>query len=112
LLRWYLDEVVVYLFRTVVRRIKEHRSAGWPTTEGRLEKVYPPGPSWYPKTEVVYTYTVQGKRFTGVHTKAFWLESSAKDYAAKFETTRSLVVRYRLGEPTASLVRDPDQMNG
>lgn len=107
MLGWYLDEIVVYLFRTVVRLIKEHRSSAWPVTEGRVLKTYPPGPGFYPEAEVAYTYTVEGKLYTGMHTRAFWFRSSAKDYADEFDPPRSLVVRYR--QPVTSVVRYRDQ---
>ncbi len=106
----YLDEILVFLIRAAVRRIREYRSRAWPTTEGRVEQVSPPELPYYPETKVVYTYSAQGRRYSGMHTRAFFFTSLAREYAARFVPTQSLVVRYKPGEPTASAVREADQV--
>jgi hypothetical protein len=105
---FFLDNIVVFLFRTAVRLINEHRSNAWPAAEGRVAKAYPPGASIYPAAEVAYKYTVEGKTYTGMHTMAFWSSSSANEYAGRFEVGASLFVRYKPGEPTVSVVRQYD----
>jgi len=99
-----LDNIVVFLFRSIVRLIKEHRSNAWAVAEGRVVKAYAPGSSQYPTVEVAYTYTVEGKLYTGLSTRAFWLVSSAEEYARQFEPGNRLVVRYKPGDPMASVV--------
>jgi len=113
LLGWYRDEILVFVVvvHIVVRLIKEHRSGDWPVVQGSVVKVYPPRPLIFPQVEVAYTYRVDGKLYTGMHSRGFFLKLSAEDYANQFHLPRSVVVRYRLGEPTASVVRQSDQVN-
>jgi hypothetical protein len=112
LLGWYLDAIVVYLFRTVLRLIKENRSNTWPVAQGSVESSCCPGSALYPIAEVVYTYTAEGKSYSGVHKRAFfWSKNSATDYADRFTPTSYSVVRYKPGEPMKSVVRYWDQFS-
>ena len=110
MLGWYLDEIIVFIFRTVVQLIKEHRSSDWPVVQGSMVKAYPPGSSIYPEAEIAYTYRVEGKLYTGMHSRGFFLKLSAEDFANQFHAPRNIVVRYRPGEPTASVLRQADQV--
>jgi len=92
MLGWYLDEIIVYLFRTMVRLISEWRSETWPVAEGKLEKSSCPE-SFYPIAEAIYTYMAEGKCHSGTAERAFWLRSSAKHYADRFMSTSRLAVR-------------------
>jgi hypothetical protein len=112
LLGLYLDAIIVYLFRTLLRLIKENRSNAWPVVNGSVESSSCPGLGHYPSAEVVYTYTTEGKSYWGVHKRAFfWSKSSAKDYADRFTPASYLVVRYKPGEPMKSVVRYWDQFS-
>lgn len=102
----FLDNIVVFLFRTVVRLINELRSNAWPAAEGTVVRAYPPGVSIYPAAEVAYKYSVEGKTYWGMHTMAFWSNSSAKECAGRSEPGTGLVVRYKPGEPTTSVIRE------
>jgi hypothetical protein len=85
LLGLYLDCIIVYLFRTVLRLINENRSNGWPVVNGKTESSSCRGLDLYPSAEVVYTYTAEGKSYPGVHKRAFfWSKSLARDYADRF----------------------------
>ena len=82
-LSWYLDEIVVFWFRTMLRLINERRSRTWPNTQGKVSsdtQVL----GFYPWAEIVYGYTVERESYTGVHKRAFFFKSSAKDYAGQF----------------------------
>jgi hypothetical protein len=112
LLGVFLDNIIVYLFRTVLRLIKENRSNTWPVTKGSVESSCGPGLALYPMAEVVYTYTAEGARFSGLHKRAFfWSKSSATDYACRFTPASYFVVRYKPGEPMKSVVRYWDQFS-
>jgi hypothetical protein len=102
----FLDNIIFFLFWRVVRLIKEKRSNAWPSADGKVVRAYPQGASIYPAAEVAYKYTVEGKTHTGMHTMAFWLSSSAKEYAGRFLPGTTIVVRYKPGKPTVSVVRE------
>jgi hypothetical protein len=102
----------VYLFRTVLRLIKENRSKTWPVVNGKVESSSCPDLGLYSVAEVVYTYTAEDKGYSGVHKRAFfWSKESAEDYADRFTPTSYLVVRYKPGEPVKSVVRYWDQFS-
>jgi len=102
---------IVILFRTVVRLIEQYKSRAWPVANGKVVKVWPPKFSQYPKVEIAYTYAVEGKLYTGMHTTGFWLHRSARQYSDQFMSLPTLFVRYRPGEPKASVVRLDDQLS-
>ena len=104
-----LDNILVFLFRTIVRLISEHRAERWPATRASVVQSNSPKINLYPSAEVVYTYFVQGKRYSGVHSRAFYLHDSARDYAAEFVPVKSLVVRYRPELPQESVLRFGDR---
>ena len=100
-----LDNIIVYLFRTVRRLIRENRSVSWPVTQGKVLRAYSADSASYPQAEVIYTYRVGGKLYTGMHTMAFWCTGSAADYAGRFVQGQDLPVRYRPDQPAMSVVR-------
>lgn len=109
MLGWYLDEIIVFLYRVLVRRIREKRSRGWPSAHGKVvtsesQDVF------YPVAEVIYTYTADGKRYSGAHRRGFLFRNSAKEYADRFVPESELIVRYKPDQPTESVVWDKDQV--
>lgn len=104
-----LDNIIVYLFRHIRRLLEERRSSTWPTAEGTVEKSSWPTQTSYPLAEVLYKYTVDGNCYSGIHKRAFWFESAAKNYAEEFPPAINLVVRYKPGEPIRSVVHYWDQ---
>jgi hypothetical protein len=108
MLGWYPDEIIVYLFRTMVRLIAEHDSETWPVAEAKVETSSSPE-SFYPIAEAIYSYTAEGKSYSGTAKRAFWLSSSAKRYADRFASTSRLAVRYDAKEPAESVLRELDQ---
>ena len=102
MLGWYFDEILVFVIRSLISWVKLHRSRAWPDVQGTVVKVDPPQTSFWPQAEIVYTYTVEDKAYAGVHKRAFWLNNSAKDYAARFAPGGTINVRFRPAEPTES----------
>jgi hypothetical protein len=103
-----LDNIIVYLFRTVRRLIGERRSRMWPVAEGRvLSGSLDLGP--YPRADVIYTYALEGEEHIGTHTRGFYFKDSAKDYADRFAPSTDLNVRYNPQAPAVSIVRRQDQ---
>jgi hypothetical protein len=108
LLGWYLDELVVYLFRTIGRLIAEYDSKTWIVAEGKVEQSAA-SESIYPLAKVCYVYTADGKSYSGTAKRAFWLSSSASRYADRFTPTTTVSVRYNPNHPAESVLRKSDQ---
>jgi len=73
-------------------------------------RAYSLDPASYPLAEVTYTFRVEGKLYTGMHTMAFlFSRDAAEDYVASFVQGQDLLVRYRSDQPAESVVRDDDQ---
>ena len=108
MLGWYLDEIIVYLFRTIARLIAEYKSRTWPVAEAKVEHSAW-SPSIYPIAKVFYIYTADGTSYSGAAKRAFWLNSSARRYADRFTPSLSLAVRYNPKQPSASVLRASDQ---
>ena len=58
---------------------------------------------------MVYTYSVDGERYTGEHTRHFWFTDSAKTYAEWFSPQTGANIRYRPGQAEISIMRSQDQ---
>jgi len=109
LLGWFLDDIVVFLFRTIVRFLREDRSRDWPVTSGTVEQSHCPETAMYPLAELVYSYSVDGVDHSGSFKRGFWHQKSAERYAGRFLPGSKLVVRYRPGEAAESCIREDDQ---
>jgi hypothetical protein len=105
-----LDNILVYLFRTVVRLILEYRSERWPITTATLEESAC-SDSFYPEAELGYTYVAESSEYWGTSKRAFWWKSSAKRYADQFTPKCNLVVRYNPLRPAKTVMRERDQQS-
>lgn len=84
MLDWYIDVIIGYLIRTVVRFSKIRRSKAWPIEKAVISSVICPKFAFGgPYAELGYTYTHNGQYYAGVHRKPFMWRSSAEDYAAQ-----------------------------
>lgn len=107
---WYLDVVVGYLIRSIVRLVKLHRSDGWPLENAVVSgSRCPPAPYGGPVAEISYTYNYAGSYYAGVHREPFLWRSSAEDYAARFISGNHIVIRVNPKRPEISIVRQDDQ---
>jgi hypothetical protein len=104
-----LDNIIVFLFWTFARQIQEFCAERWPIATGVVEESDSPKTVAYPYAKILYDYSVKGERHTGKYRKAFWLRSSAEEYAAKFALKSEIVVRYRASHPSVSVLRYRDQ---
>jgi hypothetical protein len=104
-----LDNIVVFLYRVIVRAADQYRSRNWATTVGVVENAYSEGGS-YPFAEVVYTYSVNNQNYSGRYTKGYWLEASARQYINHFPEAGKLVIRYQTEKPGTSSVRETEQL--
>jgi hypothetical protein len=102
---WYLDIIVGYLVRTLVRFIKMRQSEGWPVEKGTISSAICPLASYGgPVAELGYTYIHKGEYYSGVHTKAFVLKSSAEDYVGHIVVGAEIPVRVKPAQPEVSVV--------
>jgi hypothetical protein len=108
-LGWFLDAVVVFLSRTLLRLVRDRKTAEWPTVEGIIHTSARSG-SAYPAAEITYMYSVNNEGYFGVHNRAFFFRDSADDYAKLFIPEWKLTVRYSAKDPQASFVSDHDQV--
>lgn len=110
MLGWYLDILIGYLIRYIVRFVKLQRSEDWPLENAVVSgSRCPPAPSGGRVAEVAYTYTHRGEYYAGVHREPFILRSSAEDCAARFITGNHIVIRVDPKRPEISIVRQDDQ---
>ncbi|HKW98359.1 MAG TPA: DUF3592 domain-containing protein [Bryobacteraceae bacterium] len=103
-----LDEIIVYLFRTITRLIAEYKSRTWPVAEAKVKQAAS-APSIYPIAKVFYGYAVDGQAYSGTAKRGFWLNNSARRYIDRFTPARRLAVRYNPKQPSASVLRASDQ---
>ena len=108
---WYLDIVVGYLIRLVIRLVRTRGSDAWLTEKAKVSaSSCPSAPYGGPRAEVGYTYVHEGSYFSGMYRRGFILRSSAEDYAALFPADSDVVIRLKPGEPETSIIRDDDQI--
>lgn len=105
MLGWYLDIVVGYVIRTILRFVKIRRSETWPVVAGTISSATcPVAPYGGPVAEFGYTYIHNGEYYSGVHKTAFLLEDSAKDYVGRFVIGSQIGVRVNPANPERSIV--------
>jgi hypothetical protein len=81
---WYFDIVIGFLVRTIVRFARLRGSETWPVERGTISSATCPLAAYGgPVAELGYTYIHKGEYYSGVHTKAFMLRSSAKGYVSQ-----------------------------
>src|SRR5258708_33272269 len=109
LLGLILDNIVVFLYRTISTIIGEYRSRAWHVTTGIVEGTCASENEHYPYAELAYSYTAEGESRSGTYTKGFWFQASANAFASRFPLSSDLVVRYRPGRPSYSFLCECDQ---
>ncbi len=103
LLGWYLDEIIVFLVRTLLRLIRDRKTRTWPTVEGEIH-TSARSSSFYPAAEITYMYSVDHERHFGIHKRAFFFPASAEEYAKRFVPNCKVTVRYSADDPDKSFV--------
>ena len=101
---WYLDVLIGYLMRTVVRLFRTWRSKKWPIEKGTISSTTcPTQPIGGPVAEIGYTYIHNGEYYSGVYRKAFLLTGSAKDYVHQFLVGTEIYLRVNPTQPETSV---------
>ena len=105
----YLDEIIVYLLRTLFRVIRDRNTSTWPTAEGEIH-TSGRSSSFYPTAEITYIYSVNGERHFGIHNRAFFFANSAEEYAEQFIPNWKVTIRYSANDPHKSFLSVHDQV--
>jgi hypothetical protein len=110
---WYLDVLVGYLLRMLIRTVKARGSNRWPLekaliTDSRVDRAAYGGRV----AEVTYAFHHEGEYCSGMHREPFLLVDSAEEYVARFREGGDVIVRVRPGEPEMSIIRQRDQVIG
>jgi hypothetical protein len=105
---WYVDILVVYLFRVAVRFFKARGSVGWIVCNATVT-----GSGYLFNTcdvvEITYLYTVDDEPFTGISQEPFLSSALAKRQVAWFPAGSTIVVRVNPAAHETSIVREADQ---
>ncbi|HEY7387329.1 MAG TPA: DUF3592 domain-containing protein [Bryobacteraceae bacterium] len=109
LLGWYLDEIVVFLLRTLFRLIRDRSTRKWPTVEGEIH-TSGRSSSFYPTAEITYMYRVNEERHANIHERAFFFRNSAEEYSKRFIPKCKVTIRYNADDPDKSFVSAHDQV--
>ncbi len=110
---WYLDVLVSYLIRIVIRTIKARGSGTWPAEKATVTgSSCDHAPYGGPVAEITYAYTHEGEYCSGMHCEPFILRGPAEEYVARFPAGGDVIVRVKPGEPDVSIVCDDDQAVG
>ena len=107
-LAFILDNILVFLYRVIAKRIREHRCRDWVVVEGTIEaKAVERGS--YPYASLNYTYAVAGERHDGTWTKPFWASDDAYAFIRRISQPCPVMVRYEPNNPALSCIRERDQ---
>jgi hypothetical protein len=107
-----LDNIIVFLYRTIRTSFGAYRSRSWPTATGEVEYSYSPEKEGYPFAKIDYLYDAGGQTRSGTYIKGFYYEGSAKSFAASFPSGRKVIIRFRPDDPARSFLREDDQPTG
>ena len=102
---WYFDVLVGFLIRTLIRFVRLRSSVAWPVESATISSATCPAPSYGgPVAELGYTYIHKGEYYSGVHTRAFMVRSSAEDYISRIHIGSQIPVRVKPTDPVTSVV--------
>jgi len=109
MISWFAYVVVGYLVRMTIGLVKGRGSDQWPRENATVwssntSNLYGGGVA-----EIIYSYSHNGRYFSGTHEKQFLSYDSANWYVAGFPKGAQLVVRVKPGRPKTSILRDDDQ---
>jgi hypothetical protein len=104
---WFVDILVEYLFRVIVRAVRLLRSRDWPVAMGIVLSAECPR-SWYGCTvaSVYYEYPIAGEKYGAVYEKPFLSHDSGVEYAAQFVKGIDFKVRVKPEDPSTSVPSD------
>lgn len=107
---WFLDVLVAYLIRVVVRFVKARRSASWIVCKGTVTTSKRSREALECElAEITYLYRVDGEPYAGTNQKPFLSSKLADIHVAWFPPGSEITVRVNPADHQISIVRDADQ---
>jgi Protein of unknown function (DUF3592) len=103
------DNIVVFLFRVLMREFFRARARSWRRMDATIRSAQSGEHTMYPYTEISYTYKVKFERYKGTYKRGFWYSDSAQDFARAFVPSESLMIRVDPSSPHKSQVFEEDQ---
>lgn len=105
----FLDILVVYLIRVLVRRWRQRGTSAWNLKEARIADIsYRPTAWGCSFVELIYLYNVDDKNLARMESVPFLSDSSANGYVRNHPRESSLSIRVNPGKPEVSVVVDED----
>jgi Protein of unknown function (DUF3592) len=102
---WYLDVLIGYAIRTLIRFVRTLQSEKWPVEKGTVSSAICPSAVYGgPVAEIGYTYIYNGEYYSGIHTKAFLLRESAQAYVSGVIVGGQMPVRVNPAQPERSVL--------
>jgi hypothetical protein len=107
---WFLDVIVEYLYRVIVRAVKTRGIAHWRTVKAIVnDSACLSATLGCHVAEVYYEFRPDGEIYTGIDEKPFIFNDSCKSYAGRFSKGVEIVIRLKPGDPSVSYLREVDQ---
>lgn len=101
----FLDVVVEFVVRVVLRMVRLFRSKSWPTVTGKvITSVYQKADTGCDVAEVHYNYQVDGEYYSGKYVNPFVSNMHGVDYVARFPPGTEIVLRVKPGKPSISVM--------
>ncbi len=100
----YLNILLDYLFRVVMRQVQLRRSSSWPRVTATVNFSSLSDDSFSCTiAELSYIYKVDGEFYAGTFTRPFLRRSSGENYIAHFPREANLLISVKPGEPSVSI---------
>jgi hypothetical protein len=107
MLGWYLDVLIEYLFRALIRVVRLMRSKSWPITKAKLLNVEcPPAPYGCTVVVLTFEYCVADRKYSGIHKKPFLFTTSGEIYVSDLKKVQDLRVRVDPQDPSIAVFHD------
>ena len=107
---WFVDILVVYLIRVVVRFVKARGSASWIVCKGTVTTSQRPRKEFGCElAEITYLYRMDGELYTGINQRPFLSSKLADIHVAWFPPGSEITVRVNPADHETSVVREADQ---
>ena len=104
-----IDIYVEWIFRVVLRFIREFGTGGWPVCQAKITGAFCPKIGYGCARAVVnYAYSVDGKRYMGTNVKPFVILNTAEIYAAQFPKGKTVSLRVKPSNPDFSVLLDSE----
>jgi hypothetical protein len=96
---FFIDVIVIYVVRVLLRATKLLRGWNWPVSAATVMSAVTEGKSG----QIYYQYFVDGQNYADVDEKPFLLPGQADSYVRKFRRGDLLKVRVKPGNPSVSV---------